>query len=42
MARSIANVITENNKKRSDTKIILPVGPTPQYPMLADICNREK
>ncbi|GAJ15455.1 unnamed protein product [marine sediment metagenome] len=33
MAKSIANVITENNKKNESTKIILPVGPTPQYPI---------
>lgn len=42
MAKSIANVITENNKKNGSTKIILPVGPTPQYPVLADLCNRGK
>ncbi|MBA7586839.1 Glucosamine-6-phosphate deaminase [subsurface metagenome] len=42
MARSIANTIVENNKKNQNTKLILPVGPTPQYPILADILNREK
>jgi len=42
MARSIADVIIYNNKQGRDTKIILPVGPTPQYPMLADILNSEQ
>ena len=42
MANSIANIIVKNNKKQKETKIILPVGPTPQYPILADIINREK
>ncbi|MGQ9514288.1 MAG: glucosamine-6-phosphate isomerase [Thermoproteota archaeon] len=41
-ARSIANLIKNNNDKGLETKIILPVGPTPQYPLLAEITNREK
>ncbi len=42
MARSIADVIIRNNKENKNTKIILPVGPTPQYPILAEIINFEK
>jgi glucosamine-6-phosphate deaminase len=42
MARSIADVIIENNKENKNTKIILPVGPTPQYAILAEIINKEK
>ncbi|MHB1347957.1 MAG: sugar phosphate isomerase family [Candidatus Humimicrobiaceae bacterium] len=42
MARSIADVIIENNKENKKSKIILPVGPTPQYAILAEIINKEK
>lgn len=42
MARSMADNIINNNQKGSPTKMILPVGPTPQYPMLADILNAEQ
>jgi len=42
MARSIADVIIKNNIKNRNTKIILPVGPTPQYIILASIINNEK
>lgn len=42
MARSIADVIIKNNKENKNTKIILPVGPTPQYGILAEIINNEK
>lgn len=42
MARSIANVIVKNNTDKKETKIILPVGPTPQYAILAKIINTEK
>ena len=42
MARSIADVIIGNNKENKNTKIILPVGPTPQYTILAEIINKEK
>ena len=42
MARSIAGIIIENNKKNTLTKIILPVGPTPQYPILVNILNSNK
>lgn len=41
-ARSIAEEINRNNGRGKETKVILPVGPTPQYPMLADITNRER
>ena len=42
MARSIADAIIRNNSKNTNTKIILPVGPTPQYAILRDIINSEK
>ncbi|MGM0366652.1 MAG: 6-phosphogluconolactonase [Actinomycetota bacterium] len=42
MARSIADTVIANNRKGQDTRMILPVGPTPQYPMLADILNSEQ
>jgi len=42
MARSIADAVAVNNKAAKISKIILPVGPTPQYKILADIFNREK
>ncbi len=42
MARSIADVIVKNNTDKRATKIILPVGPTPQYAILAKIINTEK
>jgi len=42
MARSIADVIIKNNLQGKNTKIILPVGPTPQYKILANIINSEK
>jgi glucosamine-6-phosphate deaminase len=42
MARSIADVIIKNNKESKNTKLILPVGPTPQYKLLHEIINREK
>ena len=42
MARSMAGLITKNNMEGNLTKMIIPVGPTPQYPILADICNKEK
>lgn len=42
MARSISEVIVKNNIDKKDTKIILPVGPIPQYAILAQIINTEK
>ena len=41
MAKSIAEEITENNLQNLPTKLILPVGPVGQYPLLVEICNRE-
>ena len=41
-ARSIADEIKNNNKKGKPTRIILPVGPIEQYPILVEITNREK
>lgn len=40
-ARSIAYEIESNNKRGQPTRLILPVGPVSQYPLLADICNQE-
>ena len=40
-ARSIADKIKAHNRRNEPTKLILPVGPTPQYPILAEITNRE-
>ena len=42
MARSIADVIIRNNMESKRTKIILPVGPTPQYRLLYELINQEK
>jgi glucosamine-6-phosphate deaminase len=41
-ARSIADEILENNLQGNPTRLILPVGPLAQFPILADICNRER
>jgi len=41
-ARSIADEIKDNNKQEKPTRIILPVGPIEQYPILVDITNKEK
>ena len=41
-ARAIADEIIANNKAGRKTKLILPVGPTGQYPLLKDIINKEK
>jgi len=41
-ARSVATLIKRNNESGKETKIILPVGPTPQYPLLAEITNKER
>lgn len=42
MAEDIASVIRERNQQGEPTRLILPVGPVDQFPILADICNREK
>lgn len=41
-ARSIADEIKENNRQGRPTRLILPVGPLGQVPVLVDICNRER
>jgi glucosamine-6-phosphate deaminase len=41
-ADSLADEIIANNRKGRASKLILPVGPVGQYPILADRINREK
>lgn len=41
-ARSIANEIQANNEAGEPTRLILPVGPVGQYPLLVQICNQER
>src|SRR5215472_9023980 len=41
-ARSIADAIRTNNGDGAPTRLILPVGPVAQYPILVDLCNRER
>jgi len=41
-ARSIADQIRHRNVEGLKTRFILPVGPVAQYPILVDICNRER
>ncbi|HIE52203.1 MAG TPA: glucosamine-6-phosphate isomerase [Armatimonadetes bacterium] len=41
-ARTIADEIKEHNARGEPTRIILPVGPTPHYPILARISNEER
>jgi glucosamine-6-phosphate deaminase len=41
-ARNIADEIKENNKQGKPTRIILPVGPVEQYPILVNITNEEQ
>lgn len=41
IANAIAAEIKANNQVNLPTKLILPVGPVGQYPLLVDICNRE-
>jgi glucosamine-6-phosphate deaminase len=42
MARSIADEIKAKNASRNPTRLILPVGPVGQYPLLVKICNQER
>lgn len=42
LARHMADVVIANNRQGARTAMILPVGPTQQYPLLADIINRER
>ena len=41
-AEDIAEEICHNNSKNERTRLILPVGPTGQYPVLAEILNHKK
>jgi len=41
-AEDIADEIRARNAKGNSTRLIVPVGPTGQYPYLADMVNREK
>jgi glucosamine-6-phosphate deaminase len=41
-ARSIADQIKANNLAGQPTRLILPVGPVDQYPILARLCNQER
>ena len=41
-ARSIASRVATNNEAGRPTRLIVPYGPTGQYPILRDILNREK
>ena len=41
-AEEIAAEIRDRNRQGEETRLILPVGPTGQYPILADIVNRER
>ncbi len=41
-ARTLADEIKNNNAAGRTTRLILPVGPVGQYPLLVDICNRER
>jgi len=41
-ARSIADEIAARNARGDPTRLILPVGPVAQYPILVDIVNRER
>ncbi len=42
LARLMADMVIANNKKGAKTKMILPVGPTKQYPVFAEIVNKGK
>ncbi|MCK5157435.1 MAG: hypothetical protein KAQ69_13485, partial [Spirochaetales bacterium] len=42
LARQMADIIISNNKEEKRTTMILPVGPTRQYPEFAGIVNSEK
>jgi len=41
-ARSVADEIRGSNERHQPARLILPVGPVAQYPILADITNRER
>jgi len=41
-ANEIAGEIKDNNDRGTPTRLILPVGPTAQYPQLVTLCNRAR
>jgi glucosamine-6-phosphate deaminase len=40
-ARAVASEIAANTRAGRPTRLILPVGPIGQYPLLVDLCNRD-
>jgi len=42
LARTMADLVVANNKEGRRTAMILPVGPTQQYPIFAEMVNKEK
>jgi glucosamine-6-phosphate deaminase len=42
MARSMVDQIKENNSQGKSTAFIVPVGPTAQYPIAAELSNKER
>jgi len=42
LARSIVELIRANNEQGAPTRLILPVGPVAQYPLLVEFTNRER
>ncbi len=42
LARAMADEISANNHAGRPTRLILPVGPVGQYPLLVQICNQER
>lgn len=42
LARQMADLIKKNNTEGKPTQMIIPVGPTQQYPVFADIANAER
>lgn len=42
LARTMADLIIANNKEGRTTTMILPVGPTQQYPIFTEVVNKER
>ena len=42
LARQMADLVKKNNRSGKPTRMILPVGPTQQYPVFAEIVNAER
>ena len=42
LARDIADTIIANNREKAPTVLILPYGPTGQFPLFIDLVNRER